>query len=117
MIHSGKKISDYLRQGKENAIPAKQLAAAMGFHNTRQLRLAIELERRSGTVILSTQDPVHGGYFLPGSEAEIDTYIAEMSARCRTTYQLLKSAKRFKRLHMSGQYYVSAMADKDRDAV
>lgn len=112
----GKKIVDYLHQGKENAIPAKQLAAAMGFNNTRQLRLAIELERRSGSIILSTQDPVHGGYFLPGSEAEIDSYIAEMSARARTTLELLRSAKRFRKLHMNGQVYIVDMATKDRDS-
>lgn len=100
------KVSDYLKQGREKAIPAKYLTAMMGLKSTRHLRLAVEAERRSGTVILSTQDPVHGGYFLPLTEDEIDVYIQEMESRCRTTYQLLRSAKRFKRLHMSGQMYM-----------
>lgn len=106
-----REIMDYLRQGRENAIPAKVLMELVGLKSTRALRLAIEAERRSGTVILSTQDPVHGGYFLPGSAEEIDSYIAEMSARAKTTFELLRSAKRFKRLHMSGQMYMVDCGD------
>lgn len=88
----------------------------MGFHNTRQLRLAIEMERRSGAVILSTQDPVRGGYYLPANQEELDSYIAEMEARARTTLELLRTAKRFRKLHMDGQIYIVDMATKDRDS-
>ena len=106
-----KRVVDFLQKGKQNAIPAKQLASAMGFKSTRQLRLAIELERRSGTVILSTQDPVRGGYYLPANQEELDSYIAEMEARARTTLEILRSAKRFRKLHTPGQMYMIECSD------
>ena len=42
------KVRDSLRYGKENAIPSKALAEALGFRTVRDLQKAIEAERAAG---------------------------------------------------------------------
>lgn len=103
-------VVDYLRPGRENAIPARQLAAIMGIKDTRYLRLLVERERRNGAVILSSMDDLHNGYYLPGNQAEVDRYIAQQSKRVKTTMDCLRSAKRFRLLHQPGQMYIADMA-------
>lgn len=103
-------VVDYLLPGKENAIPARQLADMLGIRDTRYLRVLVERERRNGAVILSSTDEVHNGYFLPGNQAEVDRYIAQQSARIKTSLDVLRSAKRFRRLHQPGQMYIADMA-------
>lgn len=113
---SGKKIVvDYLRKGRENAIPAQKLADLMGIKDTRYLRILVEHERKNGAVILSSSDELHNGYFLPGSLDEVDRYIAQQSARVKTSLDCLKSAKRFRKLHQPGQLYIADMARKVGD--
>ena len=99
-------VVDYLLPGQANAIPARQLADLMGIRSTRYLRLLVESERRNGAVILSSTDDLHNGYYLPGNQAEVDRYIAQQSARIKTSLDSLKSAKRFRRLHQPGQLYI-----------
>lgn len=99
-------VVDYLRRGKENAIPAQQLADAMGIRDTRYLRVLVERERRNGAVILSSTDDLHNGYFLPGSMDEVDRYIAQQSHRVKTTLDSLASAKRYRLLYQPGQMYI-----------
>ena len=111
---SGKKyVVDYLGKGRENAIPARQLADLMGIRSTRYLRLLIESERRNGAVILSSMDDLHNGYYLPANSGEVDRYIAQQSARIKTSLDLLKSAKRYRRLHQPGQLYIADMAHRN----
>lgn len=109
-MNEKKCVVDYLRRGRENAIPARQLANMMGIRNTRYLRLLVESERRNGAVILSSTDSFNYGYYLPSSQAEVDRYIAQQSARVKTSLDCLRSAKRYQRLHQPGQLYIARMA-------
>lgn len=104
-------VVDYLLPGQANAIPARQLADMMGIRDTRYLRILVERERRNGAVILSSMSDLHNGYYLPGSQDDVDRYIAQQSARIRTSLDVLKSAKRYRRLHQPGQLYIARMAD------
>lgn len=103
-------VVDYLLPGQANAIPARQLADMMGIRDTRYLRILVERERRNGAVILSSTDDLHNGYYLPANSGEVDRYIAQQSARIKTSLDLLKSAKRYRRLHQPGQLYIADMA-------
>lgn len=104
-------VVDYLRRGQVNAIPARQLADMMGIRDLRTLRNRIEKERKDGAVILSSTDRLHYGYYLAADQSEVDRYIAQQSARVKTSLEVLKSAKRFRRLHQPGQFYIASMRD------
>ena len=103
-------VVDYLLPGQANAIPARQLADLMGIRSTRYLRILVETERRNGAVILSSTDDLHNGYYLPGCQDEVDRYIAQQQKRVKTTLDVIKSAKRFRKLHQPGQMYIADMA-------
>lgn len=85
------KISDYLPTGKQNAVPSKELADMLGFDTVRELQKAIERERRTGAVILSTCTD-GGGYFLPADESEIKEFIRTLSNRAKNTQRAIDSA-------------------------
>lgn len=110
-MNEKKCVVDYLRRGKANAIPAQQLADAMGIRDTRYLRVLVERERRNGAVILSSTDALHNGYYLPSNQAEVDRYIAQQEKRVKTTCAVLRSAKRYRKLHQPGQLYIARMRD------
>ena len=78
------RITDYLPTGKENAISSKVLAALLGFDTVRELQRAIERERQSGSVILSTCSD-GGGYYLSNDPLEIATLNALLSKRVDCT--------------------------------
>lgn len=109
-------VVDYLLPGQANAIPARQLADLMGIRSTRYLRNLVERERRNGAVIFSSTDDLYNGYYLPGSPEEVDRYIAQQSKRVKTTMDSLKSAKRYRRLHQPGQFYIASMAHDGGDS-
>ena len=56
----------------------------LGFDTVRELQKAIERERQSGAVILSTCTE-GGGYFLPANETEIREFIRTLSNRAKNT--------------------------------
>lgn len=87
-------VVDYLKKGRENAIPSKVLAEACGYSSTRELQAEIARERAAGEVILSTTSN-GGGYFLPGSEDEVRQFITTLSHRAGNTFAAIKSAKAF----------------------
>lgn len=103
-------VVDYLLPGQANAIPARQLADMMGIKDTRYLRLLVEHERKNGAVILSSSDALHNGYYLPANQCEVDRYIEQQVKRVKTTCAVLRSAKRFRKLHQPGQVYIADMA-------
>lgn len=109
------RVTDFLKKGRSNAISGKKLAILMGYSDTRTLRHEIERERREGAVILSAQG-IGGGYFLPGSSQELDEYINEQSKRALTTFAVLRSAKRFRRLMQAGQMYMTALKKPEDSA-
>lgn len=86
------KVRDSLRYGKENAIPSKALAEALGFRSVRELQKAVEREGAAGAVILS--DPCGGGYYLSNDPDELRRFIKTLNARAVNTIRASKSAQR-----------------------
>ena len=70
-------ITRLLLHGHENAISSADLLRLTRYENIRNLRQAIEKERRAGTPILTCKGN-KGGYFLPSEEPT--TAIAELRA-------------------------------------
>lgn len=85
------RIADLLPEGRENAVPARELARMAGFSSVRDLQRAIALERDT-TVILSTCG-LGGGYFRPASQDEIRAFVRTLEARSRNTNRALRSAR------------------------
>ena len=69
-------ISDYLRHGGANAIPARELAKLTGW-TPREVTRAVEYERRHGVPICANGR----GYFLPAWDHEVDTYLRSLQHR------------------------------------
>ena len=86
------KVFDSLHCGKENAIPSKALAQALGFQSVRDLQKQIERERSAGAVILS--DPCGGGYYLSNDPHELRRFTRTLHARARNTVKAAESAQR-----------------------
>ena len=87
-------ISSYLMQGARNAIPARKLCEYMGYQDTRALRLAVERERATGTLILSSMS----GYYLPSvdpaeARLELQDYIRRTDARMISNRISVRAAK------------------------
>ena len=85
-------VRDSLRYGKENAIPSKILARALGFNSVRDLQKQIERERAAGAVILS--DSHGGGYYLSNDPEELRRFTQTLNARARNTAKAAISAQR-----------------------
>ena len=86
------KVFDYLHYGKENAIPSKDLAKALGFQSVRNLQKQIEQERAAGAVILSDS---HGaGYYLSNDPVELRQFTQTLNARAANTLKAAESAQR-----------------------
>lgn len=90
-------IESRLHHGEASAIPTVQLVALAGLRSQRDLRLAIERERRNGAVILSTVRG-RGGYFLPSTDPdiareEIKAFIATVLTRAYNSITVLQSAR------------------------
>ena len=86
------KVFDSLHYGKENAIPSKALAKALGFQSVRDLQKQIERERAAGAVILS--DPCCGGYYLSNDPHELRRFTRTLNARAKNTLRAAESAQR-----------------------
>lgn len=87
-------IADFLGHGQENAVPLKHLTQLTGLRS-RDLRRRIELERRSGALILS--DNQHG-YYLADTPAEAKNFVRSMRHRAgeilRTALAVESAAER-----------------------
>lgn len=77
------KVYKSLKYGKENAIPSKVLAQALGFQTVRELQKQIERERAAGAVILS--DSHGGGYYLSDDPEELRRFTRTLEARERNS--------------------------------
>ena len=85
------KVREALPLGRENAIPAKALADALGFPTTRELRKQIERERAAGAVILS--DCHRGGYYLSNDPEELRRFTRTLTARAKNTAKAAQSTQ------------------------
>lgn len=79
-------VVDFLKHGRENAICADVLAAAMGT-TPRGLRSQIMRARDAGEIILYSPGG-YGGYFLPSDDPEIaqkemSAFYHVQAARCK----------------------------------
>lgn len=86
------KVYDFLKFGRENAIPSKQLAAAMGFRSVRDLQKAVEAERSAGAVILC--DSQGAGYYLSNDPVELRRFTQTLNSRAKNTIRAAESAQR-----------------------
>lgn len=86
-------ISNYLRHGEQNAVSMDDLSRLLGL-SSRACRKAVEAERLTGTLILSSER----GYFLPGTgsagRSEIVRFQRRTAARVRTGQAILRSSRR-----------------------
>lgn len=89
---AGMKVYHSLRYGRENAIPSKTLADALGFRSVRELQKAVERERAAGAVILS--DPCGGGDYLSDDPEELRRFTQTLNARAKNTMKAAESAQR-----------------------
>lgn len=72
-------IGDLLSTGATNGVNLRYLAAITHL-SEREVRAEIQRERLSGVPILSDN---LNGYFLPGSQAEVDHFVRSMRHRAR----------------------------------
>ena len=72
-------VSDLLHEGSENGVTLTELVQLTG-EDERLIRRRIQLERKSGKLILSD---CKSGYFLPTSTLDIQRFISSMSRRSR----------------------------------
>ena len=79
-------IAAFLLHGRENALPLRHLVAMTG-QDGREIRKAIERERRAGALIVS--DNRHG-YWLADSPAEAPKFARSMHHRAR---EILRPAR------------------------
>ena len=87
-------ISDFLAEGKRNAVPSQRLADLAGCKSVRELQEVIAQERAAGEVILSTCEN-GGGYFLPGNVGEVREFIRTLESRGKNTLAALRSARNY----------------------
>ena len=85
------KVFDSLHYGRENAIPSKVLAEALGYQSVRGLQKQIEMERAAGAAILS--DSQSGGYYLSNDPEELERFTRTLKARARNTIKAALSAQ------------------------
>lgn len=85
------RVHDLLFYGRENAIPSKTLAKAMGFQSVRDLQKQIERERAAGAVILCDS---HGaGYYLSDNPCELRRFVRTLNSRAKHTFRAAESAQ------------------------
>lgn len=89
-----KTISQFLKQGKKNAMSSKDLMRLVGSGTLRELRMQIAIERELGALIISD---TRGGYYLPadGEEGreELSRYVASMTSRAAHIFKATEGAK------------------------
>lgn len=87
-------VYENLLPGKENALSPGYLVVKCHLSSVRMLQKQIEMERRSGKVILSSTTPP-GGYYLPaaGDTMEIRKFIRTLENRGENTLKALESAR------------------------
>lgn len=87
-------VYEKLLPGKENALTSGYLVVKCHLSSVRMLQKQIEMERRSGKVILSSATSP-GGYYLPaaGDTMEIRKFIRTLENRGENTLKTLESAR------------------------
>lgn len=84
-----KNLLALLPEGRENAIPMRELAGRLGVDD-RALRAAIMRARESGDIIAGDS----AGYYIPTDKAELRRYYSTARKRCLSGLKALKAARR-----------------------
>ncbi len=85
-------IASMLPRGSENAVTTAELLRRTGYRSKRLMTKQIEAERRAGALILSKYD-ADGGYYRPGSRAELENFVHSMDHRARAIMYTIKTAR------------------------
>ena len=88
-------------RGASHALRTVELARLAGFSNARGLQAQIEAERTNGALICSRCSN-GGGYYIPGSRAELVAFERTLRRRALGTLRTLKATRRALRV-MEGQ--------------
>lgn len=83
------KIVDFLLEGRNNAIPLRDLVRITGL-DERTVRRQIHLERTAGAVIISDN---HSGYYLPEDTSDIQQFSRSMSHRAGEIIKVARAAE------------------------
>ena len=73
-------VSSLLRIGKEQAVPAHELAEVLGI-DPRQVTLQVNFLRLQGVPICATSDSRGPGYYYPAGPGELAAYTALLRRR------------------------------------
>jgi len=106
------RISDFLGQGKESAIPGHKLMEVLGAADLRSVSKMIESARRSGMPICASTSPDCPGYYIPGTTDELNGYLRSFDRRLkemRVTRASLEAVRR----SMEGQTLIGGWTDGD----
>ena len=79
-------VFDYLLIGKEHAKTAKELATTLHC-DIRDITAGIERERRQGKPIIASCDPANPGYYLAGTQEELQQYCNKLHHRAGEIYK------------------------------
>lgn len=87
-------ITDYIPKGQNNAVSADSLCTALNI-DRRTVRRLISSAQENGAVILNMQDG--RGYFVPADDESqlVDDYIKQESARARSIFRKLRTARKW----------------------
>lgn len=87
-------ILDVLCKGEENAITAKEIAKLFNCE-TRAVTQEIHRLRKSGEVILSSNNGMHNGFFLPSGRDEVERFCRSMHSRMKNIKIATLSAEKY----------------------
>lgn len=87
------RVSDFLEQGRENAVPLRILKALLHLDG-RTLRQLIQHERLQGTPILSSSVAGTGGYYLAATPAEVHHFTRSMRARAHEIMRVAEAVEK-----------------------
>lgn len=85
-------IAELLQNGKQNKVTFAYLKKMTGCKSERKLRKMIAEERKQGAIILSCAE---GGYYLPSSREEVESYVKTMNKEARAILFSLKHCRQY----------------------
>lgn len=86
-------VAELLPEGAANAVSTAELLRRTGYRSKRLMTKQIEAERRAGALILSKYD-ADGGYYRPGSRAELENFVKSMDHRARSIMYTIQRARK-----------------------
>lgn len=88
------KITEFIPDGKDNAISMKDLAVMLGT-SKRGVRSLVLAAREHGEPICSTSEGDKGGYYMPLDREEAVAYLRQQTARIKSANAALNGIRKF----------------------